>query len=138
MADIVLFTPLVELDAAANLQGFIDMCRDKLTVFGANLPFQDNVWDVTDSVAIKGRGNKRERITFSNAATVGTNAQEIMREPFLSFAKAYLRYMHGMRPTKVIHNRWPRLGLSKLPCQKEVKLLVLFVSIRTFSIELRK
>ncbi|MDP5556578.1 integrase [Pseudomonas aeruginosa] len=105
MADIVLFTPLVELDAAANLQGFIDMCRDKLTVFGANLPFQDNVWDVTDSVAIKGRGNKRERITFSNAATVGTNAQEIMREPFLSFAKAYLRYMHGMRPTKVIHNR---------------------------------
>lgn len=28
-----------------------------------------------------------------------------MREPFLSFAKAYLRYMHGMRPTKVIHNR---------------------------------
>lgn len=40
MADIVLFTPLVELDAAANLQGFIDMCRDKLTVFGANLPFR--------------------------------------------------------------------------------------------------
>ena len=79
MADIVLFTPVVELDAAVNLHGFIDMCRNKLTVFGANLPFQDNVWDVTESVAVKGRGNKRERITFSNAATVGKNAQEIMR-----------------------------------------------------------
>ncbi|MGP8769819.1 hypothetical protein [Pseudomonas aeruginosa] len=109
MADIVLFTPVVELDAAANLHGFIDMCRHKLTVFGANLPFQDNVWDVTESVAVKGRGNKRERITFSNAATVGKNAQEMMREPFISFAKAYLRYMHGMRPTKLIHNRMAAL-----------------------------
>jgi hypothetical protein len=28
-----------------------------------------------------------------------------MSEPFLSFAKAYIRYMHGFRPTKVISPR---------------------------------
>ncbi len=105
MAEIVLFTPKAELDAAANLRGFVDMCRSKLTVFGANLPFQNDVWDVTDAVATKGKGGKRERITFSNAATVDQKSPEMMREPFLSFAKAYVRYMHGMRPTKIIHNR---------------------------------
>ncbi len=105
MAEIVLFTPKAELDAAANLRGFVDMCRSKLTVFGADLPFQNDVWDVTDAVATKGKGGKRERITFSNAATVDQKSPEMMREPFLSFAKAYVRYMHGMRPTKIIHNR---------------------------------
>lgn len=105
MAEIVLFTPKAELDAAANLRGFVDMCRSKLTVFGADLPFQNDVWDVTDAVATKGKGGKRERITFSNAATVDQKAPEMMSEPFLSFAKAYVRYMHGMRPTKIIHNR---------------------------------
>ncbi|HBO1294036.1 TPA: hypothetical protein L4E86_006164 [Pseudomonas aeruginosa] len=64
MADIVLFTPVVELDAAANLHGFIDMCRHKLTVFGANLPFQDNVWDVTESVAVKGEETSGSELRF--------------------------------------------------------------------------
>jgi hypothetical protein len=105
MAEIVLFTPKAELDAAANLRGFVDMCRSRLTVFGADLPFQNDVWDVTDAVATNGKGGKRERITFSNVATVDLKAPEMMREPFLSFAKAYVRYMHGMRPTKIIHNR---------------------------------
>lgn len=105
MAEIVLFTPKAELDAAANLRGFIDMCRSRLTVFGSDLPFQSHTWDVTEAVATKGKGGKRERIKFSNAATVDDKAPEMMREPFLSFAKAYVRYMHGMRPTKVIHNR---------------------------------
>lgn len=105
MAEIILFTPKAELDAATNLSGFVDMCRSKLTVFGADLPFQNDVWDVTEAVATKGKGGKRERITFSNAATVDEKAPEMMREPFLSFAKAYVRYMHGMRPTKIIHNR---------------------------------
>lgn len=105
MAEIVLFTPKAEFDAAANLRGLIDMCRSKLTVFGPDFPFQHDVWDVTDAVMTKGKGNKRERITFSNAATVDKKVPAMMLEPFLSFAKAYVRYMHGMRPTKVIHNR---------------------------------
>lgn len=105
MGEILLFTPKAELDAAANLRGFIEMCRTSLTVFGATLPFQCDIWDVTEAVLSKGRGNKRERITFSNSATVDAKSIVMMQEPFLSFAKAYVRYMHGMRPTKSIHNR---------------------------------
>lgn len=109
MAEIVLFTPKVELDATANLRGFIDMCRNRLTVFGQDLPFQNHTWDVTEAVVTKGKGGKRERITFSNAATVDDKVPEMMGEPFLSFAKGYTRYMHGMRPTKAIHNRMAAL-----------------------------
>ena len=105
MAEIVLFTPRAELDAAANLRGFVEMARDRLTVFGPDLPFHESVWDVTDAVATKAKGGKRERITFSTSATAGNKTPSMMREPFLSFAKGYVRYMHGLRPTKAIHGR---------------------------------
>lgn len=103
MAEIVLFTPKAELDAAANLRGFVEMARDRLTVFGQDIPFHENVWDVTDAVVNK--GGKRERITFSTSATAGNKTPSMMQEPFLSFAKGYVRYMHGLRPTKAIHGR---------------------------------
>lgn len=105
MADIVLFTPKAEIDAKANLRSFIDICRRQLTVFGPELPFESDVWDVTEAVALNARATQRIRITFSNAETVDRRTPAMMREPLLSFAKAYVRYMHGMRPTKVIHNR---------------------------------
>lgn len=105
MAEIVLFKPKSELTAAANLQRFIEMCRTSLTVFGIDLVFQDNVWNVTEEIATRGRGNKHERITFSSLATVDDESTTMMSEPFLSFAKAYIRYMHGVRPTKAIHTR---------------------------------
>lgn len=105
MTEIVLFTPKADCDAAENLDGFVEMCRSKLTVFGADLPFKENVWDVTDAIQTKGMGGKRTRITFSSAATVDEKMPKMLREPFLSFAKAYVRYMHGMRPSKVIYFR---------------------------------
>lgn len=109
MADIILFTPKAELDAAANLKGFVEVCRSKLTVFGPNLPFGDDVWEVGEFLALKAKASKRVRVTFSNMATVDDRAPETMQEPFLSFAKAYVRYMHGMRPTKAIYNRMAAL-----------------------------
>jgi hypothetical protein len=109
MSNIVLFTPKAELDAAANLRGFIDMCRRNLMIFGADFPFESNVWDLSDSVTLKGQPNKRVCINFSNMATVGNKAPSMMQEPFLSFAKAYFRYMYGMRPTKTVYNRMAAL-----------------------------
>ncbi len=133
MDEIVQFIPKANINAAENMHGFIEMCQNNLTVFGPDLPFQQNVWDVTDAVATKGNGNKRERITFSNAATVDDKVPEMMREPFLSFAKAYVRYMHGMRPTKSIHNRVAALraleaalsenGLTPDPVQVDSRIL---------------
>lgn len=98
MAELILFQPKAELDAAQNLRGFIDSCRTELTVFGADLPFDENVWDITDSINLKGLGNKRHRLVFSNLETVNENSPSPMSEPFLSFAKAYFRYMQGFKP----------------------------------------
>jgi hypothetical protein len=102
MAETIIFTPRAELDAVENLHAFVNMCRTKLTVFGTDLPFDEISWDVTETVQLKGHGNKRVRIYFSTQGTVDDDVPTAMAEPFLSFAKSYVRYMQGMRPTKVI------------------------------------
>ncbi|MBU0595046.1 MAG: integrase [Gammaproteobacteria bacterium] len=102
MSEVVLFRPKAELDAAGNLAGFVASCRNDLTVFGADLPFDENVWDVTDALDLKARGKKRERLIFSTHESVNEKPPMPMAEPFLSFSKAYMRYMHGFRPTKAV------------------------------------
>ena len=106
MADLILFQSKAELDAAGNLLGFIDLCRNELTVFGEDLPFDENIWDISDSINLKGHGNKRHRLVFSNFETVNDDSPAPMAEPFLSFAKAYFRYMQGFKP---INGTGPRL-----------------------------
>lgn len=98
MSEVILFRPKAELDAAGNLAGFVRSCRNDLSVFGAGLPFDENVWAVTGSVTLKGHGNKRVRFVFSSFKTVNAARPSPMNEPFLGFAKAYMRYMHGLRP----------------------------------------
>lgn len=105
MADIILFTPRAELDAEENMRGFIAMCKNQLTIFGADLRFDDVTWDVTDALQLKGKGRQRTRITFSSMATAKSNNPSPMSEPFASFAKAFVRYMQGMRPTKIVAGR---------------------------------
>jgi hypothetical protein len=102
MTDVIVFRPKSELNASENLLGFIDSCRNKLTVFGSVLNFDENVWDVTEALDLKGHGNKRHRLVFSTLATVNDSVPSALEEPFLSFSKAYVRYMQGLRPTKNI------------------------------------
>jgi hypothetical protein len=103
MAEVIHFTPRSELEAGANVRDFIEVCRTKLTAFGADLCFDDNVWDVTEALGLK--RSKRERIVFSTWGSVNATNPIPLSEPFLSFAKAYLRYQHGLRPTKSIGSR---------------------------------
>lgn len=98
MADIVIFRPQAELDAEKNVRRFIELCRNDLTVFGTDLPFDENVWDITESLDLRGHGNKRHRLVFSTLKSVNDKPPTHMSEPFLSFAKSYMRYMHGLRP----------------------------------------
>jgi hypothetical protein len=58
---------------------------------------------VTEALGLK--RSKRERIVFSTWASVNATNPIPLSEPFLSFAKAYLRYQHGLRPTKSIGSR---------------------------------
>lgn len=101
-ADIYVFTPKSNADATQNMAAFVAMCRSQLTVFGKDLQFEDIAWDVTEALQLKGHGRKRVRIFFSTQETVDDNIPSPMAEPFVSFAKSYVRYMQGMRPTKSI------------------------------------
>lgn len=96
MSNVVLFTPLAEKTAQENLDDFIELCKNKLTLFGKDLPFDDPVWDVTDFVQARGK-TSRKRIIFSNWETARTREPQSMAEPFVSFAKAYVRYQQGYR-----------------------------------------
>lgn len=104
MADIELFRPRRELGAQANVHAFIELCRNKLTVFGRGLQFDQNSWDVTDFIPLKGK-NGALRAVFSSWATVNEPVPAPMPEPFLPFAKSYFRYQHGLKPTKAVSFR---------------------------------
>lgn len=104
MTDIIHFIPRADLDAQANLNAFIAVCREKLTVFGENLPFDENSWVVTDYINLKGKRSE-VRLVFSSWATADRKVPLPMTEPFLSFAKSYMRYQHSLRPTKSVGQR---------------------------------
>lgn len=87
MSNIIQFKSRADLTSEANLESFIAMCRDELTVFGSNLDWDANVWPnvgVFSKLGIKTRKPK-------------TN--QIMSLSFLDFAKAYFRYQQGHNPT---------------------------------------
>ena len=54
MSNILLFKPKAELDARANLDAFIAMCRDKLTVFGVNLDWESHAWPKVCNFTVMG------------------------------------------------------------------------------------
>jgi hypothetical protein len=96
MADIIRFKPRAALEAETNLRQFIDLCRNQLTVFGADLTFDENVWDVSDAMHVKGKPGQR-RIVFC-ATPPGRCGQGVaFQEPYLSFAKAYMRHEFAVR-----------------------------------------
>lgn len=105
MANVVHFKSRADLAAAQNLAEFVRLCRDDLDVFGADLPFDSNVWDISDHIESKGR-TKAVRVVFSSlAAAKLSKATPTMSENFLPFAKAYFRYWQGLRPTTAWANR---------------------------------
>lgn len=101
MTNLVLFKPRRELSAEQNLAAFVSLCRDRLTIFGAELPFDKMTWDVTAYVRLKGKTNAL-RAVFSSWETANDREPTSLSEPYGAFAKAYVRYQHGLRPTKVI------------------------------------
>ena len=104
MSEIIHFRPKADLDATRNLQAFVDLCRTQSTAFGKSLRFDDDVWAVGQALALKGK-NHEQRLVFSNWHTASSSSPASMAEPFLSFAKSYLRYQHGARRSKAIAGR---------------------------------
>lgn len=88
MAEIFQFRPKAELDAEQNLAEFVRRCRDDLTVFGADLDWQSVNW--------KGVCN----FTRIGAPSRGFKPDQVLESTFQPFAKAYMRYQQGHKPTK--------------------------------------
>jgi len=89
VAEILLFTPKHERDCRQNLAEFVEMCRERLTVFGADLDWDADNWP-----------------GVANFTKIGVNSRSYKREDCLDgeimpFAKAYLRYQQGHNPTKL-------------------------------------
>jgi hypothetical protein len=108
MADLVTFVPQADRDAQANLAAFIDLCRTRLTVFGQSLDFEADSWDVSDTIKLAGK-SKALRLVFGNAGAGNKPVRVTMREPFKSFAKSYMRYQHGVNPTRDVSTRMAAL-----------------------------
>lgn len=89
MAEILLFTPKHDRDCRQNLAEFVEMCRDRLTVFGEDLDWGADNWP-----------------GVANFTKIGVNSRSYKPEHLLGaemmpFAKAYLRYQQGHNPTKL-------------------------------------
>lgn len=104
VAKVIHFAPRADLDAQANLDAFVYVCREKLTVFGADLPFESDTWNLSSYINLKATRTTL-RILFSSWETAQGRASQSMREPFLSFAKSFVRFQHAMRPTRAIGQR---------------------------------
>lgn len=103
------FVPRAELDAAANLAAFIELCRES-DVLDARTQFESNAWNLG---YLKGQ-NKLNRAIFgrheaSSASRTRSRSAAIdnLPEPFLDFAKAVIVYMQDMRP---VENQQSRLA----------------------------
>jgi len=89
MAEVLLFVPRDELDANKNLADFVEMCRDRLTVFGADLDWHANAWPNVGNFTVMG------------APSRGYTEHQILNAHILPFAKAYVRYQQGLKPSKL-------------------------------------
>lgn len=104
MADVLYFSPVHGWSAQQNLSRFVQVSRSELSVFGAELNFEEDRWDVSKHVDLKGR---RGRVTllFTELPPLKSRKSALMHEPFKSFAKAAIRYLQGLRPSKSLHTR---------------------------------
>ncbi|WP_229503653.1 integrase [Massilia putida] len=117
MADIVTFVPHDDLDAQANMAGFIELCKSKLTVFGRTLAFEEDIWDVSRTIKLKGR-NQAVRLVFSNHQASEEPLPTMMAEPFKAFAKSYVRYQYGMKPSVGLARRMGALRALEAALQE--------------------
>ncbi len=99
----IIFEPEEKLSSRTNLDNFIAMCREELTVFGADLAFDKHIWDISSYIEQKATKKRIAAIfstkDFTSTHRSGKSTEENINpisEPFLNFAKAYFRYKFGL------------------------------------------
>lgn len=93
MAEFVPFKSNAKLAAENNLNNFIKHCREELSVFGDDLDWDNFRWAGVGGFTKLGTGK-------------GGKAGTPMDAPLIDFAKAYLRYRHGLQPSHMMNRFW--------------------------------
>jgi hypothetical protein len=118
VTNVLHFSPCLTWSADQNMEKFIEVCRSELKVFGGDLDFDADVWDVTNHLDLKGK-RCRTGVSFSMWGKRKGEHGAPMPEPFKSFCKAYLRYQEGLRPTKSLATRISALRALCLALMEE-------------------
>lgn len=91
MAEIYYFKSRADITAAENLNLFVDHCRSNLTLYEDQGGFDTNAWHYKV-------GGKKFAMIFSKYKEYDNQYEfDPMEEPFLDFAKSYVRYRQSER-----------------------------------------
>jgi len=122
MNNVIQFVPRADRDAAANLAEIIRIAREDLTAFSDGGAWTDNRWKHGKTVAV---------FATKSAPQTGYSFTP-MSEPFLQFAKAYVRCQYSHKPVKSVSNLTAALqcveaALMKVHGRADVSLINLAV-----------
>lgn len=123
MTEPIRFIPGATLNARANLAGFVELVRTRFTPLRACNRFDDHIWSI-EGVGAKEQMNKFVYFTqtgvipkqhYPNGRRIkGSPAQipeeRLLREPFRSFAKAMLVYLHAWETSVSFSSRMAAFG----------------------------
>lgn len=107
MAQISIYMPKKDLDATAQVKRFIAFARYKLAIWGESLDWDAIVWDLSEFLPIKGR-NVKHRITWYKLSDQYKDVRKnkaSMEQPFLDFAKAYVRYYQAVNQIRNLYTQ---------------------------------
>lgn len=99
MDNVIYFQPRHELTVKQNLEDFIAHCRENLTLYDDQGGWSSNQWKHEQK-------SRSVAMTFSKYREVSNPASfEPLEEPFLSFAKAYIRYNQSVKAVSSVTNK---------------------------------
>ncbi|QDY50184.1 hypothetical protein [Stenotrophomonas maltophilia] len=90
MGDVVQFVPRAEREASGNLADFIRLAKEGLTAFANGGAWDRDKWQQNETIVV----------FATKAAPLNSYSFTPFVEPFMQFAKAYIRYRYSHRPVK--------------------------------------
>lgn len=117
MSQVIQFTPKCTLSGQQNLNEFISLVRDHLTLWSAleGFDWQANSWPTTHKVV---RFTNFEHGSLSPRKT--PEPYQLMHPTFAEAAKAYLRYKHTLSPNKTIQSEMRALRVMEFALRQEM------------------
>lgn len=115
MSEVIEFKPLAQVSVERNIQAFVDYCKNELDLWSCEGFDWDAIrWDITGHTERRGRSNNKYAIIWSNLESVNNrkhNSYVQMKEPFCSFAKAYVRYIQSINGPSLVE---PTITMLKI------------------------